>query len=344
MDSLRLLLANPRDFTEYHATRAAKAIMQGEATHAQVGGFLVALKLTGKESDPSIVAAFASVMRDNSLPVSVPPHFENSVIDIVGTGGDGQNTFNASTAAGLVGAGAGCIVAKHGNRASSSSCGSADVLEALGCHLTNLTPDSVPRALDSSGFAFLFSQVFHPAMKNVSVPRKELGVRTIFNLLGPLTNPARPKKIVLGVYAKELGLLFAQTLKLTGVQRAWVVHGEIGLDEVSPEGYTQVWELQPDGSITELRLHPSDFGLSEHPLSTVVGGDAAMNSKTMTSLLNGELPDGHPILDFVLLNAAVLVYVAGKAGSIKDAVGVARESIRSGKARSALEGFRVCTE
>ncbi|KAI8912927.1 glycosyl transferase family, a/b domain-containing protein [Powellomyces hirtus] len=335
---LKQLVADPTAFTAPQAHAAAGEIMAGQATQAQIGGFLMLLKSTGLENDPAIIASVASAMREAAVQIPFAADAE-PVVDIVGTGGDGMDTFNVSTAAGIVAAGAGCRVAKHGNRASSSACGSADVLEALSCQLTSITADAVPKIIDGTGFCFLFSQRFHPAMKNVAGPRKELGVRTIFNLLGPLSSPAHPKRVVVGVHSKSLGPLMAEALRLSGVERAWVVCGDMGLDEISPEGKTHVWSLEPNGEVTGGIVTPSDFKLASHPLSDVVGGAPAVNAATMVQLLNGELPDGHPVLDFVLLNAGALLYVAGKAKTLPEAAQMAKQSIVDGKAKIALEAF-----
>ncbi|KAJ3304961.1 anthranilate phosphoribosyltransferase [Kappamyces sp. JEL0829] len=314
--------------------------MAGKLSPSQIGAFLTSLKLLGLETNPHYITAVAKAMRDAALPIAFPANL--TIVDIVGTGGDGQDTFNVSTASSIVAAGAGCKVAKHGNRASSSSCGSADVLEALNCRLDKATPAVVQELFENGGdFCFLFAQLYHPANKSVAGPRKELGVRTIFNILGPLTNPARPNRMVVGVFSKDLGSIMAQSLSLLGVERAWVVCGEMGLDEISPQGKTHVWELQPDKSIKELVISPSDFGLPEHPLAAVKGGDAKYNSATMRALLSGELTG--PVLDFVLLNSAALLFVAGKASSLVAAVDLARISISSGKAKEALERFSKTT-
>ncbi|KAI9011272.1 glycosyl transferase family, a/b domain-containing protein [Gaertneriomyces semiglobifer] len=339
---LKILVQKPETFTAPLALEAAHQIMQGTATQAQIGAFLVALKAGGFENDPAVVAAVGGAMRDASLTID-GLHAEdvdalgNDLVDIVGTGGDGQDTFNVSTAAGIVCAGAGCYVAKHGNRASSSKCGSADVLESLGCHIDAIQPASVPSLLRSGGFCFLFSQTFHPAMKNVASARREIGIRTIFNLLGPLSSPAKPKRCVVGVHSPKIGPMMAEALRLSGVQRAWVVCGEMGLDEISPEGKTHVWSLELNGEITEGVVTPSDFGLQSHPLSAVVGGIPDHNAKVMKELLDGQLVG--PVLDFVLLNAGALLYVAGKAPTLKDAAEMARQSIVTGRAKKALEAF-----
>ena len=198
-------------------------------------------------------------------------------------------------------------------------------------------PQAIPSLLSKGNFCFLFAQQYHPAMKHVSGPRKELGVRTIFNLLGPLTNPVRPKRMVVGVFSKEAGPIMAQSLYLSGVERAWVVHGALGLDEISPQGKTYLWDLTPDGTIIEKTISPADFGLPEHPLESVRGGDAPFNAGLMRQLLDATLEG--PILDFVLLNASALLFVAGKAATLQEAVGLARSSLKSGQAKQALLTF-----
>ncbi|KAJ3063562.1 anthranilate phosphoribosyltransferase [Podochytrium sp. JEL0797] len=334
---LRLLLENPTAFTAQHADETTRGIMHGELTAAQAGAFLAALKLTGKDRDPHFIAAVATAMRACAREI----RFERELclVDIVGTGGDGQDTFNVSTASAIVAAGAGCSVAKHGNRSSSSQCGSADVLEHLGANLNNITPEKIERIVTDSQFCFLFAQLYHPSMKTLAGPRKELGVKTIFNILGPLTNPAFPMRMIVGVFSKEIGPIMAESLRLSGVERAWIVHGAIGLDEIAPTGETHVWSLE-NNTITPLTIHPTrDFGLPENPLASVRGGDGAYNSTTMRQLLDNTLPAGHPVLDFVLLNSAALLYVAGRVKGVKEGVEVARESLRSGSAKRALEAF-----
>ncbi|KAI9335176.1 glycosyl transferase family, a/b domain-containing protein [Zopfochytrium polystomum] len=341
MDALlKRLISDPLDFTAEDAGAAAALIMANKATPAQIGAFLVALKLTNKEHDPQYISAIAAAMRDAA--VRVDPALVAAA-----------NTFNVSTAAGIVAAGAGCFVAKHGNRAASSMCGSADVLEALSCKITNTTPENIPSMLEHGRFCFLFAQSFHPAMKYVSLPRKEIGVRTVFNILGPLTNPARPSRMVVGVHSAFLGQPMAEALHLTGVRSGWVVNGAMGLDEIAPCGPTHVWSIAEDGTITHSSITPADFGLPEHPLDAVAGGKLAHeNAAIMRRLLGGEIDDAaaaaadHPdkaILDFVLMNAAALIFVDRKADSLKAAVEVARESIRSGRARAALAAFVEAT-
>ncbi|KAG0302770.1 anthranilate phosphoribosyltransferase, partial [Dissophora globulifera] len=265
---------------------------------------------------------------------------QEQLVDIVGTGGDGHDTFNVSTTAAIVAAGAGCKVAKHGNRAASSACGSADILEKIGCKIENVKPEDVAPLLKDHGFCFLFAQTYHPAMKNTSGPRRELGVPSIFNLMGPLSNPAKPRRVVVGVHSRHLGQLMIESLQLMGLISGMVVCGANGLDEISPEGETHVWKLV-DGVIVEEDISPAQFGLPSHPLLTVKGGGPHENAAILDDLLNNKFKSpGHPILDFVLLNAAALLVVAGKTDNFKDAVDLARESVESGRAYAALDGFR----
>jgi anthranilate phosphoribosyltransferase len=256
------------------------------------------------------------------------------VIDICGTGGDGIDTFNVSTAAGFVVAGAGARVAKHGNRAMSSQCGSADILEALGARL-DLGGAAAARVIEECGFCFLFAQRFHPAMKHVAGPRRELGVRTVFNLLGPLTNPARPKGQLAGVGAKALAPLMAEAFRLRGMERAMVVHSADGLDEISPAGVTYTWTVSGD-AVTPGEVTPETFGLPAHPLASVRGSGPAENAAALRAVLGGA--EG-PVTDFVLMNAAAACHVAGLAPDLSAGVDVAREAIASGRALNVLDRY-----
>jgi anthranilate phosphoribosyltransferase len=211
-------------------------------------------------------------------------------------------------------------------------------LEELGCRLDKIDSQKATNILNSGNFCFLFAQLYHPAMKYVAGPRKELGVRTIFNILGPLTNPASPRRMIVGVYSKDLGFIMAESLKLLKIEKAWVVCGEVGLDEISPEGKTFVWELSSyDDKIVEKTISPADFGLPEHSLKSVKGGSAADNAKIMNQLLDGKLQG--PMLDFVLLNTAALLYVSDMGDSLTTCVNLARESISNGSARKAFDHF-----
>ncbi|CAO0803285.1 unnamed protein product [Mucor circinelloides] len=342
-NTIKKLVHEPAQFTPQDAEHAINEIMKGSATPSQISAFLVSLKLQGKDNDPRIVAACATAMRSHArlVPYTDFEHLRGNVVDIVGTGGDGHDTYNVSTTASVVAAGAGAKVAKHGNRAASSKSGSADLMEAHGCQIALVEPNQVAGILDRTNFCFLFSQTYHPAMKHVASLRKEIAVPTVFNMLGPMSNPAHPTRVVVGVHSPEIGELMANALKLTGVKEALVVCGSEKLDEISPAGETNYWRIHGSGDITVGSLHPTrDFGLQTHALSEVKGGDCFENAETLAKLLNGELGENNPILDFVLLNAAALLVVSGVASDFKDGVSKARDSIKSGKAKSVLEAFR----
>ncbi|ORE22637.1 anthranilate phosphoribosyltransferase [Rhizopus microsporus] len=317
--------------------------MKGSATPSQISAFLVSLKLQHKDKDPRIVAACANAMRSHArvVPYDGYEDLAGNVVDIVGTGGDGHNTYNVSTTASIVAAGAGAKVAKHGNRAASSKSGSADLMEALDCQIAHVQPDQVAGIIDRTNFCFLFSQTYHPAMKHVATLRKEIAVPTVFNMLGPMSNPAKPARVVVGVHSPEIGELMANALKLTGVKEALVVCGAERLDEISTEGETNYWRIHEGGEIITGTLHPTrDFGLKTHPLSEVKGGDCYENAEILKDLLDGKLQENHPILDFVLLNAAALLVVSGISSDFKDGVQKARASIQNGQAKQVLEIFR----
>lgn len=318
--------------TAPEAAAAMEAIMTGAATPAQMGAFLAALRLRGET--PEIVAACLGVLTKHAEPCDA-----GDVIDIVGTGGDGADTFNVSTAAALVVAAAGVRVAKHGNRAASSKCGSADVLEALGAR-TNLGGPEVARIIQDCGFCFLFAQRFHPAMRHVGGARREIAIRTIFNILGPLANPARPREMLAGVGAKALAPLVAQTFALRGMQRTMVVHSADGLDEISPAAPTHAWFIA-DGKVEERLLSPDDFGLPVHPLASVIGGDPQHNAGQLLAVMDGG--EG-PITDFVLMNAAAALTVAGATSDLRDGVDIARHAIASGRAREVLDRYVVLSQ
>lgn len=309
------------------AAAAVEVMMSGEATPAQMGAFLALMRAFGET--PDVIAACLGVTQRHAEAVPV-----DNVIDIVGTGADGMDTVNVSTTAALVVAGAGVRVAKHGNRAASSKCGSADVLEALGGRL-DIDGRHAARIVERCGFVFLFAQRFHPAFRHVGGPRREIGGRTLFNILGPLTNPARPRAMLVGVSLESLGPLMAEAFRLRGMPRAMLVHSAEGLDEISPAGVTHAWILDGD-AIREVQVTPADFGLPAHPIQTVVGGDAHHNAGAIHAVLDGG--EG-PVTDFVLMNAAAALYVAGAAPDFKAGVKLARESIASGRAREVLDQY-----
>lgn len=313
---------------------AMEEILRGEATPAQIAGFAVALRMRGET--PELLAAAAQVMRAHAAPVATPP---GPILDTCGTGGDGASTVNLSTLVALVVAGAGVRVAKHGNRAVSSRCGSADVLEALGVRV-DAPPDRAERALAEVGLAFLFAPAHHPALRHAAAARRELGVRTFFNLLGPLANPARASHQLLGVYDPGLVVPMARVLGLLGVRGAWVVHGEGGLDEVSPLGETLVAVLDEHGRVSERRVTPEQFGLRRVTAAQLAGGDAAHNAAVARAVLTGAPhPQAAPVREAVVLGAAAALLVVGAAADPRDAAARAGESLDAGRAAAALEGL-----
>jgi len=315
------------------AERAFEIIISGEATQAQIGAFLAALAVRGASSIE--IAAGARAMR--KAMVAVPT--SGLVIDVCGTGGDGAHSLNVSSAVAFVLAGAGVRVAKHGNRAMSSKSGAADVLEALGVTLS-ASPAQLTNALESANVAFLFAQNHHPAMRHVAGARKELGFRTIFNVLGPLSNPAGAQRQLVGVFSAKLVEPLAQALRDLGAERAMVVHGREGLDEISISGPTLVAELH-DGDIRTFEITPEDAGLMRTPAEAIKGGDAAFNAKALRALLEGA---DDPYHDVVVLNAAAAFMVAGKAETLRDGAKLADESLRSGKALNALNALIHATK
>jgi len=315
------------------AAQAMGEIMDGRAEPSQVAGLLMALALKGER--PAEIVGFASAMRERALPLPKPL---GVVFDTCGTGGDAAQTFNVSTAAALVIAGAGVRVAKHGNRAASSRCGSADVLEALGVGL-DVTPDRTVRAVEEANLGFFFAQAWHPSMRHAAPIRKSLGVRTAFNLLGPLTNPARPARQIVGVSRPEHTDLLACALGRLGSERAWVVHGASGLDELSTTGHTKISEWR-EGSVKTFYLHPADVGLRTAALADLRGGSAGDNAAIIERLLAGETG---PRRDITILNAGAALLVAGAAATLRDGLALAADTIDRGSARQVLETLRqVC--
>ncbi len=309
------------------AASALEELMTGSATPAQVGAFLTAWRLRG-ETAPAI-AACLDVMLRHAEPVPAP-----NTIDICGTGGDGIDTINVSTAAGFVVAACGVRVAKHGNRAASSRCGSADVLEALGARI-DLDGQAIARIIDACNFCFLFAQRMHPAMRHVAGARREIGIRTAFNILGPLSNPTAPARQLVGVGARALGPLVAEALALRGVEAALVVHSEDGLDEISPAAPTLAWVVG-DGAVAERVITPADFGILPSSLEAVAGGDAPTNAGHILAILDGA--EG-PRTDFTVINAAAALVVAGRAADFREGTALARDAIASGRAREVLDAY-----
>jgi anthranilate phosphoribosyltransferase len=318
-------LKRQEDLTADEAAAAMAVIMKGEAAPAQIAGLLIGLGMKGER--PSELVGFATTMRENAVKIAARP----GLFDTCGTGGDRSGTFNISTAAALVLAACGMKIAKHGNRAASSQCGSADVLETLGVNI-QASPAVVERCLDDPGVAFLFAPAFHPATRHAAQVRKDLGVRTAFNLLGPLTNPARPSRQIVGVPRADRTELIARALALLGSERAWVVHGADGLDELSTTGYTKVSECRGH-SVQTFYVHPADFGLPKAAPESLKGGDAATNAAIVRSVLNG---DAGPARDVVLLNAGAALFVGGYTATVKAGIAMAAQAIDTGAAHNVL--------
>jgi anthranilate phosphoribosyltransferase len=315
------------DLTTDEAAAAMGAIMRGEAAPAQIAGLLVGLSMKGER--PAELVGFARAMRAEAVPLSVPP---GDVFDTCGTGGDRSGSFNISTAAAIVLAACGVRVAKHGNRSISSKCGSADVLEALGVNVV-ASPAIVERCLFDVGVGFFFAPTFHPAMRHAGQARRDLGVRTAFNLLGPLTNPASPSRQIVGVPRPELTELLARALLLLGAERAWVVHGADGLDELSTTGHTKVSECR-EGAVQTFYVHPSEYGLPKASLDALRGGDAATNAAIVRDVLGGK---AGPARDVVLLNAAAALFIAGRVASVREGIAQAADALDSGRAKQVLQ-------
>lgn len=323
-------LRRHEDLTEAEAATAMGIIMDGNAQPAHIAGLLMALALKGER--PPEMVGFARAMRERAVPL---PHAVGAVFDTCGTGGDGAHTFNVSTAAAIVLAACRVKVAKHGNRAVSSRCGSADVFETLGVTL-DAPPARVVQTLLDTNLAFFYAPSWHPSMRHAGPTRRELGVRTAFNLLGPLTNPAGARRQLVGVSRPEHTELLARTLGLLGTERAWVVHGADGLDELSTTGFTKISECHA-GTVRTFYLHPADVGLPVASKEALVGGSAADNAALIERLLDGETG---PARDIVLLNAGAGLLIAGVTASISEGVALAQATIASGAARATLSRLR----
>ena len=314
--------AAERPLSRSEAETAFTELFNGEATPAQIGGLLMALRTRGETVEE--FAAAAAVMRSKCHAVKAP----DGAMDIVGTGGDGKGTLNISTATAFVVAGAGVPVAKHGNRNLSSKSGAADALGELGINVM-IGANVVEKALQSCGICFMMAPMHHPAMAHVGPARAELGTRTIFNILGPLTNPAGVKRQLTGAFSRDLIRPMAETLGQLGSERAWLVHGSDGTDELTITGVSWIAALNEDGTITEQELHPEEAGLPVHPFEDIIGGTPSENATAFRALLAGE---ASAYRDAVLLNAAAALHVAGKADTLTTGVALARESIDSGAA------------
>ncbi|MCX7657432.1 MAG: bifunctional anthranilate synthase component II/anthranilate phosphoribosyltransferase [Oscillospiraceae bacterium] len=321
------------NLTESEAYAAMDCIMSDRATNAQIASFITALRMKGETVDE--ITGFAKLMRQKAKSVAL----SSDAIDIVGTGGDLANSFNISTTSAFVIAGAGLNVAKHGNRSVSSRSGAADVLEALGVRIA-LSPSQAEQCLENCGVCFLFAQAFHGSMKYAAAPRREIGVRSVFNILGPLANPASAQYILLGVYDEKLMEPMAQVLINLGIKGAMLVHGDDGLDEISVSSSTSVCEIR-DGKIIKYKINPEDFGMPLAKKSEIVGGSALDNAKITLGVLSGKAQRAQR--DIVLLNAGCALYIAKKAESISEGIKMARESIEGGAALKALEKLKNFT-
>ena len=333
-DALKPLIgiAADRALTRAEAEIAFMALFEGSATPAQMGGFLMALRTRGETVDE--FAAAASVMRSKCLPVRAPA----GAMDIVGTGGDGKGTLNISTATAFVVAGAGVIVAKHGNRNLSSKSGAADALTELGLNVM-VGPEIVERCLNEAGIGFMMAPMHHPATRHVMPVRAELGTRTLFNILGPLTNTAGVKRQLTGAFSAALIRPMAETLRALGSEKAWLVHGGDGSDELSISAASHVAALE-NGEIREFELHPAEAGLPTHPFEAIIGGTPAQNAVAFRALLNGS-PGAYR--DAVLLNAAAALMVADRVTDLADGVAMARASIDSGAAKAKITALARIT-
>jgi anthranilate phosphoribosyltransferase len=320
-------LLDGHDLSRAEARDAMDEIMLGEATQAQIAGFLVALRAKGETADE--IAGCADAMREHVL--AVRPRRED-LVDTAGTGGDGMRTLNISTAAALVAAAAGAGVAKHGNRAASSQTGSADVLEALGLEL-ELPPERIAQSIDELGFGFMFAQAHHPAMRHAAPVRRELGTRTVFNVLGPLTNPARARAQVVGVYSPSLVRPLAEALVQLGARRAFVVHGAGGIDELSPVGPNAVCEVV-DGGVRERTIDPQELGLERCSVADLAGGTPTENAAAIRAVLAGERGARR---DAILLNAAGAVAAGGHADDLREGLELARRALDTGAAAARLD-------
>jgi anthranilate phosphoribosyltransferase len=342
LDALHRIAYHGQSLARAEAREVMSEVLAGQCTDAQIAALLIALRMKGETVEE--IVGFAEAIRAAAAPLPIrgadalavsgtgrDALAEESLVDTSGTGGDASGTFNISTATALVTAGAGVRVAKHGNRSISSKCGSADVVEALGINI-QLSPERAAQCLREVGICFLFAPNLHPAMKQVQGVRRELRMRTMFNLLGPLTNPARASGQVVGVYSLDLVEKLAEALSMLGLHRALVVHGLDGLDEITITGTTRVAEAR-EGSVRSYEVEPEEFGMSRATLQEIAGGDAAENAAIIRAVLGGEKS---PRRDVVLLNAAAALVAAGRAGRIGDAIPLAVQSIESGTAAEKL--------
>lgn len=336
------LIADPDSLSESDIDRALTLILKDETIHElQIAAFLASSRATRRDHTPDYIATAVANLKKEAKVINSAPS-DATFVDIVGTGGDGKDTFNVSTTSAIVAAGTGLVrVAKHGGPSSTSPSGASDLLAHLGVDLNKVNNNSAGKLLAESEFVYMSGPVFHPVLARVKPIRKNLGIPTIFNLVGPLLNPASIRARVLGVYTPSLGKTYAEAARrLFPNTRALVVCGAEGLDEISPAGPTHVWELTTSGEIKEFRIDPeTDFGLSLHSLQDVASGTPKQNADLVHELVNNKLPQGHPIRDYVLLNTAGLLYVSGVASTFKEGVALANKSIDEGGAQRALGKF-----
>jgi anthranilate phosphoribosyltransferase len=320
-------LVNGRSLTFEQSAAVMEEIMSGEATPAQFAAFVTALRIKGETVDE--IAGLASIMQTKATSVQVTP----PVVDTCGTGGDGSSSFNISTTAAFIVAGSGLKVAKHGNRAMSSHCGSADVLEALGVKI-DLGAEAVAQCLERVGIGFMFAPVFHPAMKYATAPRREIGFRTVFNILGPLTNPAKAKFQVIGVPSKELGEKIAFVLHRLGTEHSLVVHGIDGMDEISISRKSLVWDVNQHRVLPPYEVSPDDFGFMKASMTQIKGGTARQNAKILRGILSGEVGARRNI---VIMNAAAALVAGNQASDLKEGASIAEKTLDNGQALAKLD-------
>ncbi|CUM63213.1 uncharacterized protein PRCAT00000783001 [Priceomyces carsonii] len=351
---IKSLFLDPPNLTPSDLSMVLKCIFRGIPSDIQTAAFLTALRMRGLDHEPDYVAAAATTILEFSTPIPLESLDPKGYVDVVGTGGDGQNTFNVSTSAAIVAAGMGLSICKHGGKASTSSSGSGDLLKSLGIDLMQVTHNTTAHIVKKSKFCFLFAPVFHPGMAQVAHIRSQLGVPTIFNILGPLINPIPLRARILGVYSEKLGESYAKAASALALEnkiheRTMVVYGEVGLDEISPIGSTKCWIIESDGSITRLSISPEDFGLPEHQLNEVKSGSPEENASILLHILRQDShiyklheseKGNHPIVDYILLNSAALAVVSGLSKSWAEGVKLAKNSITSGAALQSLEDFK----
>lgn len=347
---IKSLLLDPPNLKPEDLSLVIKLIIQGIPSDVQIASFLTALRVRGLDQKPEFIAAAASRVLEYSdiiNPLDVDPQ---GYVDIVGTGGDGQNTFNVSTSSAIVAAGMGIDVCKHGGKASTSTSGAGDLLSSLGVDLSKVNSQTASKILNKSKFVFLFAPNFHSAMKKVAKIRSSIGIPTIFNILGPLLNPSPLRARIIGVYSESLGQVFAEAVLRLDKEKcrkakSMIVWGELGLDEISPIGRTKIWIVDPDTEEIEIQyISPKDFDLQEHSISSVASGTPQENALLLLRILNGEFNEGDPIFDYIIMNTAALAVVSGAAKDWKNGKQLAIESIKSGAAANALEKFKNSIE